>query len=113
MRGFNFPPFLVCFLQGQGYLPRLGKKPRGREKQLQLWGVPSTQKCEAHGSRQCQSHSPTLIGLESLSLRGLPDIKVDASGGLPEDSQFLDVSKAEGERHGVKWNLPGRDIGEK
>lgn len=62
----NSPPFLVCSLQGQSYLLRLQSKPSGREKPLQQWGVPSTQK-RAPGGQPVSITPPTLIGWESAS----------------------------------------------
>lgn len=39
-----------------------------------------------------------------IDLRWLPEVNVEAAGGLLEDSQFLDVGKREGEWQGDKWN---------
>lgn len=42
--------------------------------------------------------------LRVSDLRWLPEVNVEAAGGLLEDSQFLDVGKREGEWQGDKWN---------
>lgn len=51
--------------------------------------------------------------LRVSDLRWLPEVNVEAAGGLLEDSQFLDVGKREGEWQGDKWNRPGRDTAAK
>lgn len=58
--------------------------------------------------RGVRCHQPVSVTpsdwLRVSDLRWLPEVNVEAAGGLLEDSQFLDVGKREGEWQGDKWN---------